>query len=185
MLIPKKGMGKRVMSIVSAALFALAGLCFAQGPFVSDVAVGETLHRVSLERLDKDPPLFLAKDSVIAPAKGLASFSIVATITENKELKSLIVTLVGGSVFSASGELEWVFPASGQINLYGKTASKSLKDAMTECTISLFAGLADLHDHSALSGGGNVILRLYSKKGSVMEIELPSGFIKLLADPAA
>jgi len=185
MLIPKKGMGKQVMSIVSAALFTLAGLCFAQGPIASDVAVGEALHRVSLERLDKDPPLFLAKDSVIAPAKGISSFSIVATIAENKELKSLIVTLVGASMFSASGELEWVFPAGGQINLYGKTASKSLKDGMTECTISLLAGLADLHDHSALSGGGNVILRLNSKKGSVMEIELPSAFIKLLSDPAA
>lgn len=173
------------MSIVSAALFALAGLCFAQGPLSSDVAVGDALHRVSLERLDKNPPIFLAKDSVAAPAKDLASFSIVATIAENKELKSLIVTLVGRSVFSASGELEWVFPEGGQINLYGKTASKSLKDGMSECTISLLAGLADLHDHSALSGGGNVILRLYSKKGSVMEIELPSAFIKLLADPAA
>jgi len=185
MLIPNYGMSKRVILIISVALFTLAGLCFAQGPFVSDVTVGEALHKVSLERLDKDPPLFLAKDCVTAPAKDIASFAIVATIAESREIKALIVTLVSGSLFSASGEMEWLFPSGGQINLYGKTASKSIKDGMTECTVTFLAGLADLHDHSALAGGGNVILRLYSKKGSVMEIELPSAFIKLLSDPAA
>jgi len=178
-------MSKQVMSIASAMFFALTCVCFAQGPIASDVAVGGALHRVSLERLDKNPPLFLAKDCVAAPVKGVSSFSIVATIAENRELKSLIVTMVGGSMFSASGELEWLFPAGDQINLYGKTAAKTLKDGMTECVITILVGLAELRDHSALAAGRNVLLKLYSKKGVMMEIELPSAFIKLLSDPAA
>ncbi|MHB0896089.1 MAG: hypothetical protein ACYC1A_00900 [Spirochaetales bacterium] len=174
-----------MMLIVSVALFALAGLCLAQVPAASDVAVGGALHRVSLERLDKDSLLFLVKDSVVAPAKDISSFSIVATIAENRELKSLIVTVVGASLSSASGELEWLFPSGGQVNLYGKTASKPLKDGKTECTITILAGLTDLSDCSARIAGKNVLLKLYSKKGVMVEIELPSAFIQLLSDPAA
>ena len=91
-------------------------------------------------------------------------------IAENCELKSLIVTVVGGRMFSSSGELEGLFPAGGQVNLSGKTASKSLKDGKTECTITILAGLTDLSDCSARIEGKNVLLKLYSKKGVMLEI---------------
>ncbi|MHB9005232.1 MAG: hypothetical protein ACYC6C_14480 [Coriobacteriia bacterium] len=178
-------MSKRVISIASAMLFAFACVCFALGPTASEVIIGNAMHKVSFERLDREPPLFLAMDSVVAPAKDIASFSIIATFAENRVLKSLIVTLVSYQAFSASGELEWLFPAGEQVNLYGKTAAKPLKDGMTEYTITFFADLADFCDCSALTSDKNVLLKLYPRKGAPKEFELPSAFFQLLSDPAA
>jgi len=172
------------MSIVSVALFMLSGFCFALDSGVSDIVIGEATHQLSFERLDRVPPLFLAKDYVAAPAKDIASFSIVATIAEDRELKTLVVTLVSGPAFPASGEMEWLFPDGEQLNLYGKTAAKALKNGTTEYAITFLTDLPRFCDCATRIANGKVFLKLYSRKGTSAEFEFPSAFFRFLSDPA-
>ena len=130
------------------------------------IAVGDSLHTISFERLNKDPPLFIAKDIVVAPGKDIANLSISACLSESRVLKSLIVTVVSGQAFVASGELEWLFPAGEQLNMYGKTVAKPNKDWSDGIyRITFLSGLNDLYSYSSSTGDRNVLLKMYSKKG--------------------
>lgn len=182
MLIPKNGMEKKVITISLAMLFSFIFVCFALDPFSKEIAVNNAMHKISFERLNKDPPLFVAKDIVVAPAKDIANFSISATLSESSVLKSLVITVVSGLAFVASGELEWLFPVGEQLNMYGRTVTKSGKDGLMEYTITFLSGLNDLYSCSSSTGDRNVLLKIYSKKGAAKEFEIPSAFFALLQD---
>ncbi len=167
-----------------AIFFLLAFACFALDPVAKDVAVGDSLHTISFERLDKDPPLFIVKDNVAAPAKDIANLSVSACLSESRVLKSLVVAVVSGQTFVASGELEWLFTAGEQLNMYGKTVAKPGMDGLVEYTVTFLSGLNDLYSFSSSADDRNVLLKMYSKKGAAKELEIPSEFFTLLRSTA-
>ena len=176
-------MRTKVIAMSLAILFSLAFICFASDA-AEGIAVGDSLHMVSFERLDKDPPLFIAKDSVVVSGKDIVNFSISATLTENRALKSIIVVVVSNQAFAATGEFEWIFPSGEQLNMYGKTVSKPGRDGLMDYTLTFLSGLSDLCACSLEAGDRNVLLRMYSKKGAAREFEIPSAFFTLLRSTA-
>jgi hypothetical protein len=175
-------MGKKVFMVALTLLGLFAFRCFAQNPVAKEVAIGDVLHKISYEKLDREPPLFVAKNIVYAPVKDITHFIISATFSESQVLKSLIVTVTSSSTFLVSGELEWLFPSGEQINMYGKTASKSVGDGLTEYTITFLSSMADLCACAVVSGGDNVRLKLFSKRGEVREFEFPPAFFSFLSE---
>lgn len=164
--------------------FSLAFICFASDSVAKDVAVGDSLHTIGFGRLNKDSSLFIARDIVLVPGKDIANFSISACLSESRVLKSLIITVVSGQAFVASGELEWLFPAGKQLNMYGKTVAKPGKDDLMEYTITFLSGLNDFYSYSSSMGDRSVLLKMYSKKGAAKELEIPSAFFTLLRSTA-
>ena len=177
-------MKKKMIAIALTMLFSLAFTCFASDSVAKDVAIGDSLHTISFGQLNKDTPLFVARDVVLVPAKDIANFSISACLSESHVLKSLIITVASGQAFVASGELEWLFPAGEQLNMYGKTVAKPGKDGLMEYTMTFLSGLNDFYSCSSSTGGCNVLLKMYSKKGMAREFEIPSAFFALLRSTA-
>jgi len=175
-------MRKKVITIALAMLCSVAFVCYASDSASKEIAVGDSFHTISFERLDKDPPLFVAKDIIVVPGKDIAHFSISATLAENHMLKSLIVDVVSSQAFAATGEFEWIFPSGKQLNMYGKTVARADKNGMTEYTITFLSGLPDFYACSSSVTDCNVFLKIYFKKGAAKEVEIPSAFFALLLE---
>ncbi len=176
-------MSKKVIAIAVILCVSLTLACFASDA-AEGIAIGDSYHTISFERLDKDPPLFIAKDTVVVSGKDIVNFSISVTLTENRSLKSMIVAVVSNQAFVATGEFEWVFPSGEQLNMYGKAVAKPDKGDLTSYVITFLSGLNDLCTYSLKAGNRNALLKMYSKKGAAREFEIPLAFFALLRSKA-
>ena len=174
-------MNKKVVVIALMIACSFSSPCFAQNPSNQELKIGDALHRLSLEQTIKTPPLFIARDTIIIPNAGIAGFSIAATFGESKTLKSLIISMISNQTLPLSGEAEWLFPSGEQMNLYGKTTAMFGNDGQVEYVITFFSGLDDFCHISSKLKNQNVIVKIYSKKGVILESEIPSAFFALFS----
>jgi hypothetical protein len=177
-------MNKKVIVVVVFMLYSLGFTCFASGPAFGEVEIGGALHAISIERLDRDPPLSVARDTVSASDKDIPRFSLAATFAENQVLKSFLVTVASASIFAASGEIEWIFPSGEQFNMYGKVVSRPNAHGVMEYSLTFLMGLDKFYGYSRLAAGRNILLRIYSKRGTVREFVIPSAYFSLMASSA-
>ncbi len=174
-------MNKKVIVAVVFMLYSFGFTCFASGPAFEEVEIGGALHAISIERLDRDPPLSVAKDTVTTSDEDIPRFSLAATFAGGQVLKSLLVTVASASVFAASGEIEWLFPSGEQFNMYGKVVSRPGGRGVTEYSLTLLVGLDKFYGYSRLAAGRDILLRIYSKRGTVREFVIPSAYFSLMA----
>lgn len=175
-------MRKRARAFAAAMLCAAIFRCFSLEPVSKEIQIDGLRHQISLETLDKDPVHFLLRESVSNPASDIAHFTLTATFSENRTLKTLVVVMLGSRSFIASGELEWLFPAGTRFNLYGTSISQAGKEDMMTQTLSFISGLSDFCTHALPATNGTVTLKVYDRKGMTREFSLPSEFFSLFAD---
>ena len=174
-------MDKKVVLLALMITCSFSMLCFAQNPASQELQIGGMIHRISLEQTNKDSLLFVAKDTIIISNSGIVGFSLAVTFGENRILKSLMVSLASSQAISLSGEAEWLFPSGEQMNLYGKTTAMFGNDGQVEYVITFFSGLDEFSLISSKLKNQNVIVKIYSKKGVILESELPSAFFTLFS----
>lgn len=155
--------------------------CFAQVPRFEEISVDDMLHTISLEKLDKDPPLLIVKDDFATSTDDVLRMTLHATLSDSFDIKSLTLTVLSKNEYALSGELEWLFPSNCTLSMFGKTRTKSRENGICEITVTFLLGLDDLGKYSALlNDSGTVMLKIYSRHGTARSFKIPNNFFWLL-----
>ena len=175
-------MNKKVCVLACFLIFCLGFSASALDPAnIVEVNLSGTRHEVSFEKLDRNPPIVIAKDDLYPTDQEISKLSLVATMSESLDVKTLTLTVVSASSFILSGELEWRFPSDRTLNMFGKAKSRNIGNGTCEVTVTFLAGLSDLSMFAALPRDEKAVtMTIYSSRGSPKDFEIPDSFFALL-----
>lgn len=160
---------------------------FGQNSRIEKISIGDTVHSISYEQLNRDPPLFIVDDSFSTQDNDVSTVTLSASLTESCRLKALTLTVVGKGEFALSGELEWRFPFNHSLDMVGKLRTKNLPNGSCEMSVTFLSGLDDLCKYSTLLEENHTAkIIIYSRRGTSKEFQIPYGFFhRILPEKAA
>lgn len=174
-----------ILACACMALCCGAGVFAATGDVVMvEVDHDGVMHQISVERVERAPVFAVVQDS-FAPASGakggIAECTVIASIGNNADLRSLQLVLRSGGGFVPSGAFEWQVGTGAQNSLYGKVLSRADRDGTSIHTISVITGLAKVENAFAAGKELPSFLRVYDKAGNTRVIPIPPAFLHYLA----